>query len=296
MSELAYSSEFHKGAGRDHPATTSDSLLRYPKTLGDLDANPAWIQFAFFERKSPKVSTVGDKIHLYMPEQVAQPSTVSWDAENFGFIGNALRTGAANVVNAYKQKDIGALVAGATKQAENVIIGGVDLMTARGLANIGSMAVGLMGGNVSAEGLMGEIGGKVPNPYLTMIFRGINFRDFAFSFKFFPHSEDDCKTIDDIIKSFRANSLPNYEGAGDVFLGYPMECEISYMWENNRNPWLHRFKRAVCTGIDVDYTSSGMFSTMRNGFPSEIVLTTKWSEIDLVTRKDVYSNGEDGGY
>ena len=276
----------------DYQSKVTETNLRYPRTLGDSDTNPSWIQFAFFERKDETRSAPSDKIHLYMPESVAQPSTVSWDTESFGFVGNA----AVKAMRSYNQTDgFLAGVQSGGKKGWNELQGGIDLMAARSMANIGSMAVGLMGGSATAEGIMGESMGKVPNPYLTMIFRGVDFRNFSFVFKFYPHSEDDCKVIDDIIKTFRANALPAYD-SGRAFLGYPKECDITYMWRDKRNPWLHRFKKAVCTGVDVDYTSSGMFSTMRNGFPSEITMATKWSEIELVTRDDVFISGEDGGF
>lgn len=281
----------------------SEARLRYPPNLGDEDTNPSWIQFAFYDRKDEKNAPPSDTIDLYMPEQISQPSTVSWDSESFGFVGNALRKGAINFRDRVDPNSglltMAQQAASAAGDNARMALGGagnaLDLASARSMADIGAAAVALMGGNVSAEGLMGAVANKLPNPYLTMIFRGINFREFSFSFKFFPYSEDDCETIDEIIKVFRANSLPNYE-SGDAFLGYPKECDITYMWRGERNPYLHRFKRSVCTMIDVDYTGSGMFTTMRNGFPSEIVMATKWTEIELVTREDIFTDGEEGGY
>lgn len=256
--------------------------LVYPTSLKDAAANPAWMQFNFFNRESPKESSPKDKISLYMPESASAPSTVSWDSEKFGFIGNAVSQGAA----AFQRGSGMAGAVDAVKAGWNSVQGGSDLIMAHALANVGSAAVGLMGGSVSAEGLMGAVAGKIPNPYLTMVFRGIDFRNFSFVFKFYPFQESDCTLIDDIIKTFRANQLPDYE-AGMTMLGYPAECQISYKWMDKDNKWLHKFKRAVCTGVDVDYTPTGMFSTMRNGFPSEITVSTKWSEIELVTRADI---------
>lgn len=260
--------------------------LVYPTSLKDSSANPAWIQFNFFNRDSPKESSPKDKISLYMPESASAPSTASWDTEKFGFLGNAVATGA----NAFRQ---GSGLQGAMNAMQSTwgaMQGGSDLVMATMLANVGSAAVGLMGGSVSAEGLMGAVAGKMPNPYLTMVFRGIDFRNFAFVFKFYPFQESDCALIDSIVKTFRANQVSDYD-SGNTMLSYPSECQISYKWMDKDNPWLHKFKRAVCTGVDVDYTPTGMFSTMRNGFPSEITVSTKWSEIELVTRTDILEGG-----
>ncbi len=259
--------------------------LIYPRELDNKEIHPATIRFGFFEREDVTRSTPGDEIQLYMPESASQPSTVSWDSEKFGAIGSAI----ASIGRGAAGADPGSVISSAMSSAASL----PGAAFSRALANIGSGAASLLGGNVSAEGLMGETMGKIPNPYLTMVFRGVDFRSFAFVFKFTPYSESDCDTIDNIIRAFRRNALPTKEGA---FLKYPSECDIEYFWRGAENKWLHRFKKAVCTAVDVDYTGAGMFSTMRNGFPSTIVLTTKWSEIEIVTRDDIDRNGAEGGY
>lgn len=222
-----------------------------------------------------------------MPENVEQPSTVSWDTEKFGFIGNAIRNGARDGLRNGQgmQESLHAGIRGAADSVGGA--GGAGSYAAQvAMANVGSAFAGIMGGEVSASGLMGDVAGKIRNPYLTMVFRGVDFRNFSFVFKFFPFSRGDCDTILDIIKIFRKNALPTKQ-EGDAFFGYPAECDIAYMWNDSENKWLHKFKKAVCTAVDVNYTSSGMFSVMRNGFPSEITMSTKWSEIEVVTREDV---------
>lgn len=263
--------------------------LWYPYNLPDVEAHPAWIQFDWFERNSPTDSAPKDTIQLYMPEQAQQPSTVNWSQENFGFVGNFLREsakGAINSGNLTSMQGVEDGIMGGIEGAANASQGMLQLAALRSLAMAGSNLAGRFGGSVTAEGLMGETMGKIPNPYLTYTFKGVDFRTFAFVFKFYPYREQDCEVIDEIIRIMRANSLPRYE-EGTAFLGYPCECNISYKWRGKDNILLHRFKRAVCSGIDVDYTSQGMFSVMRNGFPSEITLSTKWTEYEIVTRSDV---------
>jgi len=259
---------------------SNKQLYSYPPDLSDQTVHPAAIEFKFFERKSPTNSSPLNTVHLYMPESVAQPSTVDWGESNLGFIGRTIVDAASG--------NIGGL-SGAIERAGD----GAQLGAAYMLANAGSAAAGLMGGNVSAEGLMGAVGGVVPNPYVTALFKAVGLRDFAFVFKFYPFQESDCQEIYDIISVFRENALPSYAkdqfgtGNNKALLGFPSECEIRYLWRGNENQWLQKFKRSVCTAIDIDYTAQGMFSTMRNGFPSEITMSTKWKELEIVTREDI---------
>ena len=242
--------------------------LIYPTSLSDVNQNPAWMEFQFYERKSPRSSPPDDTISLYMPESVAQPSTVSWDTERFGFVGNSIAGGGNGGIM-------------------GTVAGGVDVAYERSYANLQAALANSLGGRLSAESIM-SAQGKVPNPYLTMLFRGVDFRTYSFSFKFFPYTEKDSDVIHNIIKTLRGNSLPDYASEGSsTFLGYPKEVEVAYKWKSKDNPYLHKFKRSVITAIDVDYTPQGMFAVMRNGMPACIQVNLKLSEVELVMRKDV---------
>ncbi len=78
---------------------------------------------------------------------------------------------------------------------------------------------------------------------------------------------------------------------GEPFLGYPREVQVAYKWKGDDNPHLHKFKRSVITGVDVDYTPQSMFAVMRNGMPACISMTLKLAEIELVLRDDVLNEG-----
>lgn len=226
------------------------------------------MEFQFFERRSATQSSPDDCIQLYMPETASQPNTVSWDTENFGAVGNAM----TKTINSP-----GDFVGNAISLGESAL--GI------GYGNLLSKAASALGGKVSAEAVLGSTRGEIPNPYLTMVFRGVNFRNYSFSFKFFPYSADDSDTIKKIIDKFRENSLP--PGKGGAFLGYPKEVEVFYKWKGENNKYLHKFKRSVITGIDVDYTPNGMFAVMRNGMPASIQMNIKLSEIEIVLRDHV---------
>ena len=244
--------------------------LYYPATLPDTNVNPAWVEFQFYERKSPKSSPPDDCVQLYMPEGAANPSTVNWNTEAFGFMGNTVANG----------MDQNGGFWGSAGDAANIA-------WERGKAGVQAGIANRRGGRVSAEGILSN-SGKVPNPYLTMLFKGVDFRTYSFTFKFFPFSEKDSETIHNISKTLRKNSLPDYASeSSEAFLGYPKEVEVAYKWRGESNKYLHKFKRSVITALDVDYTPNGMFAVMRNGMPACIQVSMKLSEIELVMRKDV---------
>ena len=251
---------------------------RYPSNLGNINLHPGLIQFQFFNRDNTQRLAPTDSIQLYMPEQASAPSSISYDSENFGLVGNfaakALKSGQSAT-------DMEATINGALERVKNQVIFGT---VAGGVNKINSATNS--SANMSVNGLMGQVAGKVPNPYLTCVFRGVDFRNFNFTFKFTPLSERDCYTIDKIIRTMRKHAYPNYMD-DSAFLQLPSECSIAYFWKGKVNPFMHKFKLAVCTGIDVDYTSAGTFATLRNGMPAHITLSTQWKEVNIITRQDI---------
>lgn len=246
------------------------AVLNYPSGIGhDTDINPGWIEFSIYERRTPKTSTPFATINLYLPESMHNPNTVTWGNSELGFLGSAV-TGSG----------FGGIMEGAKLATTNFITG------------IATSAMRTGGSSISSSDLLGARMGTVKNPYLTAMFKGVDFRTFDMSFKFSPSSEKDCDIIDNIIKTFRGSGLPQGKAADNTaFLGYPREFEIRYIWRGGENKYLHKFKRCVLTGIDVNYTGTGQWTVMRNGFPASINLNMRFSEIEIVLRDDVMKEG-----
>lgn len=259
---------------------TTSNLLIYPSTLRNPTLNPAFIQLAYYQRDDTARTTPLATICLKMPDKISQPSTVNWGEEAFGMASSVIKDGLKNFMG---NGDNGMSV-------DEMLSSVGSRVAQQATFNVIAGATKAVGGNASAAGLMGEVIGKTPNPFMTVIFRGIDFRKFSFTFIFTPLSESDCELIDEIIKVMRANA--NAEYVDDrAFLAYPSECQISYYWKGQPHKWLNRFKRAACTAISVDYTGTGSYQSMRNAFPTQIVVDTTWQELEIVTRSDITQGG-----
>jgi hypothetical protein len=234
--------------------------LYYPELLTNKEAFPANIHFTFYERFSTKASEMRDQIHLYMPEQFGQPNTVTWDSSFRG--GQAI---------------IGALGGVAST------LGSVGKFVSQKIGELQRVA-----GGPTAD--LAELkAGMLLNPYLSQVFRGVDFRNFQYTFRFVPYSEGDCENIKEILTIFRKWALPSGPagGATSIYLNYPGEVEVQYQFLDGENYYIHRFKRSVITSLDIDYTGAGMWTMMRNGFPTETVMNIRLSEIQIVVREDV---------
>ena len=255
--------------------------LTYPTTLTNTALNPAHINFQFFDRDTKLKTT---SINLPMPDNVSNPSTIEWDQESFGMVGDALIKGLKHVGSG-KEANYDDVKEQISAMGERV----KSLAWYTGMSSV----VNAAGGQSSRDGLMGAVSGKVPNPYRTLLFRGVDFRSFNFEFRFVPFSESDCTLINTIITKFREHSYPDVT-TEKMFFTYPDECAITYMWESSHNKWLNSFKRAVCTGIDVNFAPNGQWSSLRNGFPNMIVVSTRWKEVEIITKSDIRDKDRSG--
>lgn len=242
--------------------------LSYPQGIEETSENAAstndavsFVRFDIFERKSAGVYDKHAGINLYMPETLANPTNVSWDTQSLGPYGSG--------------EDRGIIQANQDRFEQ-----GLEALKS-------SMTAKLYGGTeASGQDILANKEQKIVNPYLKMLFRGVNFRNFEFAFKFTPHSVEESDRIWKIIQQFRAAALPE-EDAGGFKWKYPRELEITYLYQGRPHPWLNRFKRCVITDCNVNYTAAGFYASMRNGFPAETELRLQFSEIELLTRKDI---------
>lgn len=242
--------------------------LSYPEGIEDMADNAAtsndavsFVRFDIFERKSASVYDKHAGINLYMPETLSNPTNVSWDTQSLG--------------------------PGGSGQDRGMIESNSDRFNQSLESLKQSMTAKLYGGSeASGQDILANKEQKIVNPYLKMLFRGVNFRNFEFAFKFTPHSVEESNRIWQIIQQFRQAALPE-EDAGGFKWKYPRELEITYLYQGRPHPWLNRFKRCVITDCNVNYTAAGFYASMRNGFPAETELRLQFSEIELLTRKDI---------
>lgn len=255
--------------------------LRYPlKVASEPLSN--YIKFIEFKRVDRNTSRPGDIISLYLPERLMNPSTVSWDNEKLGTIMGFVD----NMING------GGIAGGGSNIAQHAANAGA---VQTGVLLHG-MAGKLLGSPASGESLYAHNSKGIPNPYLTFVFRGVNFRTFEFNFKFYPHSKEEAEMIHKIIKSLRSAAYPTKARGNDYFLRYPSEFILEYHFIDDKgsdqlNKYLNKFKRCVIVGVDTDYTATGGFAVHRTGFPTLISLNLRMTEIEILTSEDIDKDG-----
>jgi hypothetical protein len=222
-------------------------------------------------RDTKRMSTA---IALYMPGAINTSYPFSWENEDLGFAGDAVQTIANGGSITDKMRSLlGSAVVDALNKA------GKDGTPAKAGINLGGTA--------------SLVKRFAYNPHSEVLFKGVKFRSFSFNYGFSPRSKDEVKIIRNIIRTFTLYGSPdvNLSVAGKLFT-YPAEFDIIFYSYGKENNVVNKISTCALTGIDVSWGNGGSFSAFHryeeiNGAPTQIGLSLKFTELELITRQRV---------
>ena len=212
---------------------------------------------------------IKNTIAIYMPQTLKFNMQADYGAEEVGMITGAMA----------KVKD--ALKSGSFFGSD---LGSITAQLAKGVSGVGSFATGgLMAGTQAA---IQRRTGIAPAAMQEMIFNGIDYRNFSFTFKFTPRSKKESDVVNKILHAIKDAMLPERYGDGSSIAAYkvPHEFVIRFMKGTAINPYLDQIGLCACTGVDIDY-GSDKFSTHPSGDPVSIDATLSFRELELMERK-----------
>ena len=140
-------------------------------------------------------------------------------------------------------------------------------------------------------GLMGGVGaalqrrtGIAPSAMSEMIFNGIDYREFSFTFKFTPRSKMESDTVNKIVNEFKMAMLPERFGTASIAAyKVPFEFVIRFMKGTKINPFLEQIGLCACTAVETDLGDK--FSTHSYGDPVTTNLTITFRELELIEKQ-----------
>ena len=240
-------------------------------------------------------------IELPMPQEVNDSNQVTWGDDRMNAIQLAglaiakdiMEDGPANAI----QK---------SQQAIRAMLSGVKLpdigseTTNAVRAALAGAAVGALGGNITAQSVIARSTGQILNNNLELLFQGMNLRTFPYSITFSPRSVDEALVVKAIIRSLKQSMSPkagNHNGnAQGIFLQSPDLFQLEYLKDGAPHPFLNKFKLAALTGMSVNYTNSGTYSSYEDGTPVNLRMDLTFKEINPIYNEDYLPfNGADEG-
>ena len=233
----------------------------------------------FLSRKPTKRLT--SAIAMFMPASVTTTYTANYTDTEIG-------GGTEDILNAFNQAGAGDLE-GAVRSAFNTTDALKEGLTKMGLAAVSALPIGLAGLREGAEAKAGS----VISDRLELAFKGINKRQFQYTFKMIPRSREEAEEIRKIIFTFKQNMLPEFVGGNRAGrkLRVPNTFDIRYMYAGNANEFLHHISTCVLESMNVTYGGDRYktFEAQGDGAPPvETSITLNFKEMELITRERVF--------
>ena len=156
------------------------------------------------------------------------------------------------------------------------------------LASVGIIP-GLQGTRETAE----MKSGNVIADRLELAFKGINKRNFQYTFKMTPKDRKEVDMIRKIVFAFKANMMPEFVGdnRGGRRLLVPNTFDIAYMYLGGQNLHLHNISTCVLENMNVTYGGDRYRTFEPDGEgaqPVETTITLNFKEMELITRERVF--------
>ena len=227
---------------------------------------------AINRRPTKRLDTV---ISLYMPMTVSVKYNSKYTDTKIG----AMTSGAVDI--AEQLMDTGTL--DKAKLEETAKSAGAA-MEKQSLGMIGALP--MMGGLAEAVEMKK---GVITTDRMELAFEGVDKRTFSYDFKFIPRSKDEADEIKKIINAFKFNMLPEMpQGLQGRSMTVPNTFDISYMYQNAENNYLHKISTCFLENMDVKYGGSRYktFDGNADGAPPvETSIQLTFKEIELITRE-----------
>ena len=228
-------------------------------------------------RPTKRLST---SIAMYMPQSVQVTYGAQYQDTQIGAITES-------ALNAYND-----LISGrggdAIGQLKNISTDVADSLQMFLLSSVGVIP-GLGGVREVSE----MKSGNVIADRLELAFKGINKRNFLYTFKMTPKDRREVDMIRKIVFAFKANMMPEFVGGnrGGRRLLIPNTFDIAYMYTGNQNLHLHNISTCVLENMNVTYGGDRYRTFEADGEgaqPVETTITLNFKEIELITRERIF--------
>ena len=241
---------------------------------------------AGFSSVMPTTTRITDSIALYMPADVKDTTSASYNGAEMGVLGLAAASG-GKFIQDFQSQDFASAVKNLAGSAQGLVEEAV-LKIGGGLASAATL------GTISSEditGLANKAFGRATNPYMEVLFDKVGMRSFSYSFTFSPRNADETNDVQTIIKMFRFHMLPELKGTNQRYMTLPSTFDIHYMYQfntetANENQFYNKIATCVLNNVTVDYTPDGVKS-FASGAPTQIKMGLNFMETEMLTKEHV---------
>jgi hypothetical protein len=254
-------------AGVD-PATGKPATPRY------MQSNSTSLARRFSEN-SVRIDTT---IDLFMPAELTTSYNSNWNTSEIGVVGAGAEA-AAGISNISNWDDAAqawsTLKSSAGQAMANTLAGTVQALTPFNVKDLATLATNTQS-----------------NPYIEVLFEGLENRTFTFTFKMVPRNQKEQETVRQIVKTFKFHRAPEnkIQGSSQYWL-FPSTFDIMFLHKNKENPWIYKISTCAMTSFEVNHSPDGQFSAHDDGSPFATTITMSFVEMEQLTKDRIDSGG-----
>ena len=285
--------KYDKGQG-----LASEGIAGNQKNKGELGyfANKLEVRY---DEANTRMSKQADKktkyyIELPIPQELNDSNSVTWGEDSLNIFQLA-GLAAANQIMKRPGESFQAISAALQK---GIPLPELDNDTKNAvLAGLSGVAINQLGGNVSPGSVIARSTGQILNSNLELLFQGVNLRTFPFSVTFSPRSLEEAERVRLIIRYLKQTmSAKTGTGGrqGKIFLKSPDVFSLRYLHKGQDHPFLNSFKLCALTGMNVNYTNAGTYTSYSDGTPVNIKMDVTFKEINPIYHEDYLAGNGSG--
>ena len=288
-------------AGKSNIFITDDEGNRRPMTQDDKPSFKFNVEDANTRLGKGANRLMKYLIELPIPQDLTDSNSVTWGEDR----ANALELGALTVAQNAMGNSIGdsaqrLIEASVTAFNTGIDIPGLNSETQGAVrAALSGAAVGALGSNVSPQSVISRSTGQILNNNLELLFKGVNLRSFPYSITFSPRSPIEANVVKKIIRRLKASMAPKAGefngGASGIFIQSPDVFQLKFLKDDVDHPFLHSFKLCALTGMSVNYTNAGTYTSYEDGTPVNIRMSLTFKELNPIYHEDYQQVGAGPG-
>ena len=235
-------------------------------------------------------------IELPIPQDLTDSNSITWGDDRVNAVElaglavaqNAMAGGVGETARTSAQAAVTALQTG-------IEIPGLNADTQAAVqAALSGAAIGALGSNVSPQSVISRSTGQILNNNLELLFKGVNLRSFPYSITFSPRGPTEANVVKQIIRRLKASMAPKageFNGSAQgIFIKSPDVFQLRFLKDDTDHPFLHAFKLCALTGMSVNYTNAGTYTSYEDGTPVNIRMSLTFKELNPIYHCLLYTS------
>lgn len=218
------------------------------------------------------------KIWFPIPENLSIGYNIKYQERDTGILGD--------VVNSSKGREaIKSVTSGNFAALEDIVSNTSGAEAANALQQVSQRAAfaALNSASETVGGLAEQITGTIPNPHPTVFFKGVDLREFTWTWKFVPRSAAEAQMLQIALANIRKLILPEASGG---FLNYPYLLKPAVKSDGSDMLIYGKFKKSAVKQFLINYTAEGTSAFFHDGNPVAINCQMTFQEVEIYTADD----------